>query len=367
MSAPRWAETAVRWAWVALVFSACAADDLRQDPAATRDIWGDDVAQIPVSEPIDYRERLGSGYLLPRPGERGIGDLIALFPPGGTNVDEADIIIAPGIEVPTDQCRGGAPRVRSELPMEIEAVVTLHPRQYLKPTICGQDERNYGTFTVEDDTGGIIVIRDSRVASFTFGDRIKLTVYGLMLTYGADPDTRAVLIADIEPLPPGLDVAVGETSRPVLYDRQDDEFGPDDVGYTRRVEGWVVVEPTNENFNSMLMTSVPIERDVPTENVDPLCGEFCRAACRARCNSDGNRVCVRDICPAICQGEGTEFDEANLPICWGIGIDAELGRRGFAPKPGTHIAITGPVVNNFGYNIWVIRLGQAEVLDAPDQ
>ena len=47
-------------------------------------------------------------------------------------------------------------------------MVALHPRQYLKVPVCNQDERNYGSYVVVDDTGGqleqlnreIVALRD---------------------------------------------------------------------------------------------------------------------------------------------------------------------------------------------------------------
>ena len=47
----------------------------------------------------------------------------------------------------------------------------------------------------------------------------------------------------------------------------------------------------------------------------------------------------------------------------GLGISAELGRRGFAPAYGTHLRIRGPVVNSFDVQMWVLSPGQVEFLD----
>ena len=55
---------------------------------------------------------------------------------------------------------------------------------------------------------------------------------------------------------------------------------------------------------------------------------------------------------------------ALLPgACWEVGIDSELGRRGFSPPLGAHVEIIGPVASSFGRKIWMHRLGQIRFLD----
>ena len=334
---------------------------------APEEIWDQPVEQIEVQEPVDFRERSDAvTYGLPAAGQPGLGDVVALLPGEGVGRDDPNMWVSESVQFPSDVCQGGGPAVVDDLPITLEAVVALHPRQYVKVPICDQDERNYGTFVITDDTGGIAVLRDARVAEFTFGDRVRVTVNGIMQAYG-DPGSRYIILADIEPLPAPLDED-GQPSRPVIYEphvEANGAFELDDIGFVRRVEGWVAVAPTNNNFNDLVISSRPL---APTDvaNADAVCIELCRSQCATRCPSSENAVCTELVCPEACQGEGTRVEADDLPACWAVGIDAELGRRGFGPQFGEHVAVTGPVVRGFQrQNIWMIRLGQFEALDSP--
>jgi hypothetical protein len=339
-------------------YAACSSD-YGQPPLADWGIADGSVAQITVDEPIVFAARSETTvYGLPRAGEPGIADLIAVLPDGAISLTEPNLFVADG-DVPSgDQCQGGGAVIAPGLPMVVEGVVTLHPRQYVKTPICGQDERFYGSFVVEDDTGGILVLRDGRVADFTFGDRVRLTVRGMTVTFGRDPETRAVLIADIEPLTSG-----GGT---VLYREQTGRFAAADVGLAKRIEGWVLQRPTNDNFNSMLIADRPVPAATDAE-VTPTCIEICTGSCNTICPSDRQALCRQQLCPPVCASVGNQFNNeavALLPgACWEVGIDSELGRRGFSPPLGAHVEIIGPVASSFGRKIWMHRLGQIRFLD----
>ena len=152
----------------ALLVVSCA--EPREDPIPPEEIYDGFVEEREVQQTIRFADRAeGAAYGLPRPGEPSIADLIDVFPQTPRQFEAPRIFMSEEMAFPTDQCNGGGATVRTELPMTIEGVVTLHPRRFLKPTICGQDERHYGSFVLEDDTGGIVVLRDSRVAPFTYG------------------------------------------------------------------------------------------------------------------------------------------------------------------------------------------------------
>lgn len=329
----------------------CAAD-LRHTPLDIDETWPEAPQSRVAGEEIAYASRLdGASYGLPRDGMASIADLIALFPTQPVGVSDPDIFVAPDLSFPTDQCRGGAPEVVRELPMTIEGVVTLHPRQYMKVTICGQDERHYGVFTIEDDTGGIVVLRDSRVAPYSFGDRVRLRVKAITLTFGRELDTRAILVSDIEKLP----VASGA----IAYRETSEPFSSADVGDTVQVEGYVHIEPVSRNFGSMLVTSAPFTRGRPAVSGDMLqCVRTCEVRCLDGCPS--NEACG-DICPDLCVRNGARFVQDELPSCWIVGIDAELQRRGFSPPYGAPVRARGPVVNNFDVQMWVNSPGQIEL------
>jgi hypothetical protein len=369
----------------ALAGAAGCAEDLRDDPFSPEQIWGAAQGErTGVDEPLDFRPRATDCaaepqgcYGLPRPGEASIADLIALLPARAPQNSAPDLYVAPGVEVSTDQCRSDGPAVVEGLPLVIEAVVTLYPRRYLKPTVCGQDERNYGVFTIEDDTGGILVLRNSRVAPYTFGDRVRITVSGVVFTSRYDVDSRAILIADIEPLPTPevVDEATGERHlvRPVLYTEKADErfkvFSYLDVAQVKRIEGYVHGEPTNANFGNMTMTSRLVNpASAETLVTDQACAGECLRRCLPGCGtdtdltyaSDGAVEACKDICAEECV-DG-EFAVADLPACWLVGVDSEITRRNNTYKPGEHLRVTGPVVNSYDYQIWTLSLGQLERL-----
>ncbi len=337
------------------LFAACG--DARTDATPVDEIWDSEPVSITADEAIEFGDReSGAVYGLPRPGMASVADLIAVFPAEGQGGGDPNIFIGPDVTIPTDQCRGGAPVVVPELPMTIEAVVTLHPRQYMKVEICGQDERHYGVYTIEDDTGGIIVLRDARVAQYTFGDRVRLTVEAVTLTFNSDADTRAILVADVERI-------AEEGGQDVLFETTTEPFTTEHVGQVKQVEGFVHVEPTNLNFNSMVMTTDLVSQRQRGETFTGellQCVRTCEVQCLGRCPSA--EACA-DICPDACVSQGgVSVPPEELPACWLIGIDAELGRRGFQPAYGTEMRVRGPVVNNFDVQMWVISPGQVEEL-----
>jgi hypothetical protein len=334
---------------IALVVGGCA-----DDPRTKRSedvLWPVAPITRESAEPVLYVERsAGVEYALPRAGQSGIVDLIALMPSSELERGDPNIFVS---DIDAFNCRNDRVAERPGLPMEIEAVVTLHPRQYQKVPVCEQDERHYGTFTIEDDGGGIVVMRDSRVAIFSVGDRVRLTVTATMFTY-REPQTRAILAADIERLdPPSADM-----DRAILYSGQTDAFDGEDVARTRRIEGYVVESPTNLNYGAMIIgSSFPGE---PGEaEIDPVCESICMGRCQRNC---GVNACETTICPALCRDGATDVDPDAVPTCWETNLDAELVRRGIGPQVGAHVAVTGPVVDSFGLKIWIQRIGQIETL-----
>ncbi len=340
--------------------SACAAPE-RDGPISPDAIWTEAEGHVTPRSRIMFSDRAdGHRYGLPAKGQASLADLIAVFPAQGIGPDDPDMFIAKGVQEPGDSCRGGTPAVAPALPMTVEAVVTLYPRAYLKLAVCGHDERFYGSYTVEDDTGGLVVLRDSRVAQFTFGDRVRLTVTGLMLTYGPDPDTRAVLIASVD----SVEKTAGD---PVLFERTHEAFAIPHVGRVHRVEGYVVSAPSNDNFNKLVLSDRPLAAAgaspdrVPEERLN--CALVCEAAC-----DQGACGAVPDLCGPICTNlctaapAGEFIPPASLPICWVVGLSAELGRRGLTYAYGEKLQVTGPVVHQYDRQIWVQDPTQIESL-----
>ncbi len=342
---------------IAAAMVAACTGDLRIGGVPTDELWPDDVGQSELNQTLDLRDRdEGNAYGLPREGELGIADLIAAYPQG----TRATIFVGESDRSTLTDCRGGAPLVIDELPMTIEVVVTHHPRRFMKPEVCFQDERYWGTYTVEDDTGGITVLRGERTANFTFGDRALLTVRALTWTFSLDQDTRAVLVADLQPL---TATATDDFERPVLFSKLDRGFTADDATEVKQVEGWVFQSPSNDNFNEMIMTQTAIDVEataLPLEGPLLTCVRTCESTCRSRC--DDGTLCF-EICEDLCL-DSTDIPAADeIPACWRVSMDIDLGRRGFSPEVGSHLRATGPIVNNFDRQMWIYTPAQIEFLD----
>jgi len=343
-----------------LAISGCA-DDLRSETRSADEVWGPGALPpdpLIVAEPVHVVERSDEvTYGLPRAGEPSIADLLALLPERVDNAT-AEFFVGATDTLPVEVCRGGGVEVLSGLPMTIEAVVSLHPRQYIRASLCDQDVRHYGVFVVEDDTGGVVVLRDSRIAHYTHGDRVRITVRAMSQLF-RDAEQRSVVSFDIERIPepfPGTEAAGA-----VLYTSIDRGFDASDLGRTRRIEGFVGIRPTQSNFNQMVVTTTPIP-EAPLADVDRVCIDRCNGECGRSCAS---QLCREDICPALCiLGDGVH-DSSLLPdACWSVNIGIELGRRGFSPPTGSRISVTAPVVKGFQvHTMWVQRAGQVEALD----
>ncbi len=276
-----------------LAASACAesTSDLpeRDDP---------DPIETVVEEPIEFT---GEQYPASLSGPNTIAELTALI-----DFDEfVWTAFSPETPYPVqgdcDFSRNGEQSTFTvdELPMEIQGVVTYHPRHFYKPATCGSDERFYGSFVIQDGTDGIFVLRDSRISPFSYGDVVKMRVTGLVKFF----DTYAILTHD------NLEVVEGE-KRAIWFDNTSGAFTPADYGQVRRIRGEIISEATNNNFNEMEIQSL----DDPT-------------------------------------------------VTWLASLDRELGQRRPELGVGTRVQLTGPVIDSFGLRMLVASFGQIERLD----
>lgn len=188
----------------------------------------------------------------------------------------------------------------ADLPMTIEGIVTLHPRYFQKIAVCGTDERYYGSYIMQDATAGIMVLKDSRLAEFDVGDRVRLTVRGIIKYF----DTIAVLVYADESV-----MNAPDERYPVYYEQLSRRFLAEDVGKVARVRGRVILEATNQNFNEMRLESL---------------------------------------------------EDSN--VRWVVSFDRELGARGVAPPVGAVVELTAPVLNSFGLRMIVGSLGKMEII-----
>jgi hypothetical protein len=203
----------LRFLTLSLLLAACA--DVREEPLPAA--WSS-VGDTQVTEPVRFTDQPYTDL----PGT--VGALAEDFFP------TTDVEYAPGDGYPDGSSCGG--RENRDLPLEIEGIVTLHPRWYMKIDGCNRgEEKYYGNWFIEDSAGGIFVIGDSKVAHFDMGDRVKLRVRAIRTNFGMD----MIYAHDV--------TEVYREARPIYYQWAQDGIGADDIGETRRVRGVVETDP----------------------------------------------------------------------------------------------------------------------------
>lgn len=276
----------MRWIPVLLVAAAC---DTRmaEDPNGW---WGDVGAfDEDVTEPIEFTEE---PYDFDGPGIGALKQAVR------TNAR----VYSP-MASPSGTCDDWS--TSNDLPIETWAMVTLHPRYYYKTQGCdrGSDEKYYGNYFVEDASGGIFVLNDSKVAHYEMGDRVRIRVNALAEAFDL-PRVMSHEIVEVErgPFPihytwAGRTTGTGDD---IAYD------DPSTVGRVVRAEGVVLNEPDTFGQFEIL-------------------------------DDEGHRHLVN--------------------------LDAELNRRKVRPPVGSRIQVTGPVLDAFGQKIVVMRIGQITMLE----
>lgn len=229
---------------------------------------------------------------------------------------------------PLDACDAWS--THPELPAEITGIVTIHPRFYIKVSGClpaddrniDSDEKYYGSYFIQDASGGFFVLGDSKVAHFDMGDRVTIKVRGIKESF----DSVMISAHDV------LEIERGP--EPIYYRTVSDRIlGPEDIAEVVRVQGVVAAEASN--FGEVYLCT----GDDPDTSLEPD---------PAR---DG------ELIPA-CAHMGV-----TSPPWFKVGIDVELQRRGVSYAPGTQLSVTGPVALSFGdHQVVVMRIGQVEIL-----
>ena len=302
------------------------------------DYFSDNPSTSTVSDPIEFTDEPYEDLH----GEMTIAELREIIPQQGTPSEEEQEELEPG-DIPSvanvwfgfspddpfpvdgdcnpqDDRFDTIPSTIDELPATIEGVVTLHPRYFSNLTMCGTRERYYGTYVIQDETGGIQVFKDSRVAEFDVGDRVRLRVRGVTRTFG----TTAIIAFDEEEVLNERDEREAVYYQPIvdeegndrqLLGEQDvDDFPEADTYTVRRMVGEVIVEATNQNFNEMQVRSVD-----------------------------------------------------NPDVEWFASLDREIGNRGVAPPEGSIVELTGPILDSFEMRMVIGSLGQMRVLEDPPE
>lgn len=214
-----------------LLLAGCA--EMREQPDDIQE-WYDAGQDLDVAEAIEFTD---VPYDFPADAADGLGAFSdTVFP-----APDFTILYAQGDEFGTS---GGAlandceTAFEAALPREFDVIVTLHPRYYFKTSGCGgeSDEKYYGSYFVQDATGGLFVLGDSRVAHFDVGDRVRIRVRGVRTAFDQD----MIYAHDI--------VSVERNARqPIYYEAVSGRaLSAQDVGMVRRVEG--VVNAPKDTF-----------------------------------------------------------------------------------------------------------------------
>ena len=230
------------------------------EPCSAGDLWPASPDTVEVEDPIAFTTE---PYGFPTGEDPGISLLVGKYP---IPRDNAWILLSEGESYPIEDCepnRSGIqqPQPDPDLPFTVEGIVTLHPRYFLKVRVCNEEERYYGSFFIEDDKGGMVVLHDSRIADLDFGDRVRLKARALLDFF----DVHAILIAEV--------VEVLEHDVPIHYEEKTNPFNQTDWNRVRRIRGEVVQESTDYNFNQAAVSDgvntwlVSIDRELANRNV----------------------------------------------------------------------------------------------------
>jgi hypothetical protein len=205
---------------------------MRQAEDATS--WYDPGQSLDVTETVAFTD---VNYAFPKADSDGIGQLKTdVFPVAGSYGKA----FAEGQGFPAGDC---VSFVDKTLPREIEGVVTIFPRFYFKTDGCTQssEEKYYGSFFLQDRTGGVFVLGDTKLAHFEAGNRVRLKVRSVSTSFDLD-------------MIYGYDViSVDHTITPIFHEPVTGTLGDADVGEVRRVEGVVTSEP--DTFGSFTIST----------------------------------------------------------------------------------------------------------------
>jgi hypothetical protein len=190
----------------------CAAPRPVEDPAT----WFDPGAPLVVAERLEFTD-VNYDFT----GETPIADLP--IPAGDSFVS----LFAEGDPLPACEEWETTP----DLPAEITGIVTILPRYYYKTDGCDQDaEKYYGSFFLQDASGGIFVLNDSKVSHFLAGDRVTLSVRGVANRFDL-PMVTALDVVDVQPHP-----------EPIYFQAANAAFDQGDIALVERVTGTVATE-----------------------------------------------------------------------------------------------------------------------------
>lgn len=226
---------------------------------------------------------------------------------------------------PTDECADW--RTVDSLPVEVEGIVTTYPRYYFKTTGCrpesdpaiDSDQKYYGSYFIQDDSGGMFVLGDSKVAHFDMGARVTLSVRATKEAFGL----MMISAHDV--------VEVDRGPTPIYYEERTEPLTAADSYQVRRMTGTVGF---TGDFGEVQLCLGEVDDD----DFDDINAGDDRADAQIRCINEGRGF-------------------------YAI-IDSELQRRGVELLVGEQVELTGPAFYSFSqYRLVLTRIGQIRWLD----
>ncbi len=263
--------------------------------------WFDPGGAADVEEPLVFTD---AAYDFPSSAADGIG-AVAELARGIGNTDS--VLWAPGDEPGEGGCDAEVSDALED--RVVEGVVTLHPRYYFKTAGCGRDsdDKYYGSYFLEDATGGIFILGDTKAQVFGAGDRLRVLVRAVRGLYTGDESTvlPAVYAHD------RLEVVARDV--PIAFETLTREPTTDDVGRVFRLTG-TVAGPMSE------FGELPFQPDFVSDD-----------------------------------------DFLTWPLS--VKLDQELTRRGLVYTEGARLQVTGPLIDSYGMFLVVMQLGQIEPVE----
>jgi hypothetical protein len=221
--------------------------------------------------------------------------------------------------------------------VEVSGIVTAHPRYYYKASGCrpeddfsiDSDEKFYGSYFIEDETGGFFILGDTKVAHFDLGDRVTLRIRAVKELF----NYQMVYSHDV--------VEIERGPFPVYYEERTEPLTDDDLSQVRRLTGTVGY---NGDFGEVQLCLGEVADDDFDDVFEGLTGQ------------DAKGPQIR------CVNEGRGFY---------LALDTELQRRGFELAIGEKVMATGPIIRGFDENevpydqhrLVITRLGQLETIE----
>lgn len=209
----------MRWALCLSLVLGCS-ERAAEDPGD----WFDAGSAYDVMEPVEFTE---ATYDFPANDSDGIGEQAAqVFPV----TDSYAVSFGPDDNYASDiDCDQATD---SDLPFTVTGMVTAHPRVYFKTDGCNQDdEKYYGSYFIEDRTGGLFILGDSKVAHFGMGDKVTLKIRAVRTSF----DLNMVVVHDV--------LSIERGPEPISFEVASTEFTLDDIARVKRVTGTVLTDP----------------------------------------------------------------------------------------------------------------------------